>query len=101
MQEMEIWKNRRKEKMSNNKLLFTRKYNGGTYKFYLCTMISWVDGNPRKYFSIETPENCFGYPDYVHFDNNGNPYTLHRYLQPWILKKIKEAVIKMGYEEYM
>lgn len=81
-------------------LLFTRKYNKEEYRFFLETMISWVDGKPKKYLSVETPENCFGYPDYVHF-SNGDAYTLHRYLQPWILKRIKDAVIKAGYEEYI
>lgn len=81
-------------------LLFTRKYNKEEYRFFLKTMTSWVDGKPKKYLSVETPENCFGYPDYVHF-SNGNAYTLYRYLQPWILKRIKEAVVKAGYEEYI
>lgn len=81
-------------------LLFTRKYNKEEYQFFLETMISWVDGKPKKYLSVETPKNCFGYPDYVHF-SNGNAYTLYRYLQPWTLKKIKKAVIRAGYEEYI
>lgn len=81
-------------------LLFTRKYNKEEYRFIMTTMISWGDGKPKKYLSVETPANCFGYHDYVIF-NNGNAYTLYRYLQPWILKKIKEAVIKAGYEEYI
>lgn len=81
-------------------LLFTRKYNKEEYRFFLKTMISWTSGEPKKYISVETPKNCFGYNDYVHF-SNGKPYTFYRYLQPWILKKIKEVVVKAGYEEYI
>lgn len=88
------------EEMEMEELLFTRKYNKEEYCFIITTMISWGDGKPKKYLSVETPANCFGYHDYVIF-NNGNAYTLYRYLQPWILKKIKEAVIKAGYEEYI
>lgn len=82
-------------------LLFTRKYNKEEYRFFKKTMISWIDGKPKTYLSIETPKNCFGYNDYVHFNSTGEPYTLYRYLQPWILKKIKNAVIKAGYEKYI
>lgn len=82
-------------------LLFTRKYNKQEYFFFLKTMISWVDGKSKKYLSIETPSNCFGYNAYVHFNSAGEPYTLYRYLQPWILRKIKEAVIQNGYEKYI
>lgn len=81
-------------------LLFTRKYNKEEYRFFIKTMVSWVDNKPIKYISVETPENCLGYHDCVHF-SNGEPYTLYRYLQPWILKKIKETIVKAGYEKYI
>ena len=49
------------------------------------------------YISVKTPENCLGYPDYVLLGTYG-AYTLHRYLPPYILKKIEtkihEATIK-------
>lgn len=83
----------------DRELLFTRKYNKEEYKFYLIKGIG-VFGIYSEYIEVETPENCFGYPDYVRF-NHGNPYTSWRYLQPWIMRKITEALVKKGYECYM
>lgn len=80
-------------------LLFTRKYNGETYKFYLNKGVGCF-GIYSEYISIETPENCLGYPNTVLF-NHGEPYTLHRYLQPWIKRKIKDAIVKAGYSDYI
>lgn len=81
------------------KLLFTRKYNGEEYKFFLNRGIG-VFGIYDEYISVETPENYFGYTDTILF-NKEKPYTLHRYLQKWILKKITETCIKKGYACYM
>lgn len=80
-------------------LLFTRKFNGETYKFFMNKGIGCF-GIYSEYISVETPENDFGYSDTVLF-NNGNAYTLYRYLQNWILKAITEALIKKGYVKYI
>lgn len=79
-----------------SKLLFTRRFNGGTYKFFMNKGFGCLG----TYISVETPENCLGYSDTVLF-HNGDPYTLHRYLPEWIKRRIKEAVIRRGYGEYI
>lgn len=80
-------------------LLFTKNYNKETYTFYLNKGVGCF-GIYSEYISVETPQNCFGYPDIVLF-NKGSAYTLHRYLQKWILKSITETLIKKGYFDYM
>lgn len=87
-------------------LLFTRNFNKETYVFYLNPYdfypngyYTWRDYNEveeHTYISIKTPSNCLGYEGTILF-NHGEPYTLHRYLQPWILKVCKDALIKKGY----
>ena len=80
-------------------LLFTRRYEKEIYKFYLNKGVGCF-GIDSEYVSVETPENAFGYPDTVLF-SRGKPYTLHRYLAPWIMRKIQETLIQKGYEPYM
>lgn len=91
-------------------LLFTRNFNKETYMFYLNTSdfypngyYPWKDYNEveeHTYISIKTPPNCLGYEDTILF-NHGEAYTLHRYLQPWILKACKDALIKTGYGDLL
>ena len=80
-------------------LICTRKFNKEEYKFYLNEPeyigergVCGIEIEP--YVSVETPENCFGYSDTV-LINNGMAYTLHRYLQKWILKKIEKKMIQI------
>ena len=80
-------------------LLFKRKFNGETYKFYINKGIG-VFGVYSEYVSVETPENDFGYSDTVLF-NNGKAYTLHRYLPKWILNSITKVLIKNGYSNFI
>ena len=80
-------------------LLFTRKFKGETYKFYMNKGVGCF-GVYSEYVSVQTPPNVFGYTDTVLF-NRGKGYTLNRYLQNWILKEITETLIKKGYEAYM
>lgn len=80
-------------------LLFTRKFNGETYKFYMNKGIGQF-GIYSEYVCVETPVNGFGYTDTVLF-NYGKAYTLNRYLQKWILNAITETLIKKGYAPYM
>lgn len=80
-------------------LLFARKFNGETYKFYMNKGIGYL-GLYSEYVSVETPTNDFGYADTVLF-NHGKAYTLNRYLQNWILKAITDVLIKKGYTNYM
>lgn len=80
-------------------LLFTRKYNKETYKFYLNKGVGCF-GIYSEYISVETPENCLGYKDIILF-NKGKAYTLNRYIPNWILKKITETIVKKGYSDYI
>lgn len=91
-------------------LLFSRKFNKETYEFYLNTYdfypngyYPWRDYNGAEehtYISIKTPPNCLGYVDTILF-NHGEPYTLYRYLQPWILKACKQVLINKGYGDLL
>lgn len=81
-----------------------RKYAGEEYKFFINEPeyegeigICGIEITP--YIHVETPENGFGYADTVLMDiNSGKVYTLHRYLQPWIKKKIKAHMMKIENE---
>lgn len=80
-------------------LLFTRKFNKETYKFFLNKGIGCF-GIYSEYVSVETPENSFGYTDTILF-NHGIPYTLNQYLQPWIMRAATAILLKKGYAAYM
>lgn len=80
-------------------LLFTRKFNGETYNFYMNKGVGCF-GTYTEYVSVETPKNDLGYNDTVLF-NYGKAYTLNRYLQNWILKAITDTLLKKGYGDYM
>lgn len=77
-------------------LVCTRKYNKEEYKFYL-NEPSYVGEKGvcgieiEPYIHVETPENSFGYTDTV-LMYGGQAYTLHRHLQPWILKRIEKTM---------
>lgn len=76
------------------KELMKRKYNGEVYTYYLHEHdgSDGILGVPQySYVSCETPDNGLGYTDTVLL-NNGIAYTLHRYLQPWILEKIRKKM---------
>ena len=78
-----------------------RKYNKETYTFFLNSPSyegeTGILGQPLKpYAFCETPANAFGYTDTVLLDNNTcKAYTLHRYLTPWILKKIERELVEI------
>lgn len=80
-------------------LLFERKFNGETYKFYFNQGVG-IFGIYSEYISVETPKNDFGYSDTILF-NHGNAYTINRYLPKWILNSITNAIIKKGYYDYI
>ena len=80
-------------------LLFTRKFKGETYNFYLNKGIGCL-GIHAEYINVETPENDFGYSDTILF-NGGSPYTLNRYCPQWILKACTNVIIKKGYSQYI
>lgn len=76
--------------------LFSKIYNKEEYKFFLNEPeyvgekgVCGIEIEP--YISVETPENGFGYSDTILMSND-KAYTLHRYLAPWILKKIEERI---------
>lgn len=76
-------------------LIKTRRFNKETYKIYLIkpsydgeTGICGMEIEP--YVQVETPENCFGYEDYVHFNSIGYGYCLHRTLPNWIMKELEK-----------
>ena len=83
-------------------LIKTRRFNKETYEVYLCkpsydgeTGVCGIEVEP--YVIVETPENCFGYVDTIHFNSIGYGYCLHRTLPNWImreLEKINRNVLK-------
>ena len=83
------------------KLVMIRKHAGEEYHIYVNlpqyhgeTGIFGLEQD--AYVSIETPENCFGYSDTVLFDKRyGRPYTLNRYLPPYILKALTRQTEKL------
>lgn len=83
------------------KLIAVRKHGGEKYKIFV--ILPEYDGEAGVFgieedphIRIETPENCFGYSDTILFDNRyGKAYTLHRYLQPYILKALERQTEKI------
>lgn len=78
--------------------LFSRKINKQEYKFYhmdLTAEESWI-GRAYGYFMVETPENALGYTDCVFFDEDKES-TMYRPLAPWKLRKLREFLVKQGY----
>ena len=84
-------------------LLFTRKFNKEEYRFFI-NEPEYVGEKGvlgmeiAPYVHVETPDNGLGYTDTV-LMQNGQAYTLHRYLQPWILKRI-EKIMKQIQNSY-
>ena len=79
--------------------LFSRKINKQEYKFYHMDFTkeeSFTD-EPHGCFMVETPENAFGYPDVVYFDRDGD-YTMHRYLAPYKIRKLRSILESKGYD---
>lgn len=77
----------------------TRKFNGEEYKFFINKPeyvgekgVCGIELTP--YVSVETPENCFGYPDTILL-YDGTAYTLHRYLPKWILKRVEHKMLQL------
>ena len=78
--------------------LFSRKINKQEYKFYHMDFTkeeSFTD-EPHGCFMVETPENAFGYSDVVYFDRDGD-YTMHRYLAPYKIRKLRSILESKGY----
>ena len=79
--------------------LFSRKINKQEYKFYHMDFTkeeSFTD-EPHGCFMVETPENAFGFPDYVFF-KDGTGSTQHRYLAPYIIKKLRGYLERKGFD---
>ena len=79
--------------------LFSRKIDKQEYKFYHMDFTeeeSFTD-EPHGCFMVETPENAFGYPDVVYFDRDGD-YTMHRYLAPYKIRKLRSILESKGYD---
>ena len=79
--------------------LFSRKINKQEYKFYHMDFTkeeSFTD-EPHGCFMVETPENAFGYPDVVYFDRDWD-YTMHRYLAPYKIRKLRSILESKGYD---
>ena len=79
--------------------LFSRKINKQEYKFYHMDFAkeeSFTD-EAHGCFMVETPENAFGYPDVVYFDRDGD-YTMHRYLAPYKIRKLRSILESKGYD---
>lgn len=79
--------------------LFSRKINKQEYKFYHMDFTkeeSFTD-EPHGCFMVETPENAFGYSDVVYFDRDRD-YTMHRYLAPYKIRKLRSILESKGYD---
>lgn len=79
--------------------LFSRKIDKQEYKFYHMDFTkeeSFTD-EPHGCFMVETPENAFGYSDVVYFDRDGD-YTMHRYLAPYKIRKLRSILESKGYD---
>lgn len=79
--------------------LFSRKINKQEYKFYHMDFTkeeSFTDEH-HGCFMVETPENAFGYSDVVYFDRDGD-YTMHRYLAPYKIRKLRSILESKGYD---
>lgn len=93
-------------------LLQIRKHNKEEYKFYLYSPsyageLGCCGIEIEPYITVETPQNWCGYPDYVRlcevlkFNDKGKPYydveivTTHRYLQPYIKRKLKRQMLSL------
>ena len=81
-------------------IIKTRKFNKEDYTFILHEPdykgeLGCLGFLLDKYITVETPSNDFGYCDIVLFNSKDEPYTLYRYLQPWVLKAIKKEYLKL------
>ena len=79
--------------------LMTRKIDKQEYKFYHMDFTkeeSFTD-EAHGCFMVETPENAFGYSDVVHFGRDGD-YTMHRYLAPYKIRKLRNILESKGYD---
>ena len=83
----------------SRKQVKTRRFGGKTYTFMLNRMKSIVNDHMIYYVTCLTPENEFGYSDTVFRDRPGDDTkavsTVHRYLQPWILREIAKEFTKI------
>ena len=79
--------------------LFSRKINKQEYKFYHMDFTKEESFTDESHgcFMVETPENAFGYPDVVYFDRDGD-YTMHRYLAPYKIRKLRSILESKGYD---
>ena len=82
-------------------LVFTRKHRGEVYKFYIVRPefegeVGCLGIKVDPYVMVETPENDFGYTDTILLSNHTRTaYTLHRYLQPNVLKAIEKQMLNL------
>ena len=94
----------------NKELIQVRKHDGEKYEFYLYSPeydgeVGCLGIEIEPYIEVKTPENCFGYPDYIRivsaqaWNDDGKfigykylATTTHRYLPRWILKKIEKQM---------
>lgn len=82
------------------RLVKVRRFNKESYSIYLRSpMFEGEKGclglDITPYFEVTTPENDFGYPDHILFNNVKGTlqgYTMHRYLPNWIMSRIDKAV---------
>lgn len=79
--------------------LMARKINGKEYEFYHMDYTKEESWSNEAYgcFAVKTPENALGYPDYVYF-SEGTGSTMHRYLAPYIIRKLRGYLERKGYD---
>lgn len=91
--------------MLEKKFLFTRKHAGDKYDFYFWRDISWADGLPMSWITVETHEKDWDYSDTIFLGvASGQAYGELRYHPPYILRKLekqmKAALKKYDPEQY-
>jgi hypothetical protein len=75
-------------------LIKTMRYNKEDYNFYTYKGVG-ICGFYDEVVICETPDNGLGYTDSVLMNSDG-VYTLHRYLTPWIKRKIEKQMINIS-----
>ena len=78
------------------KTVKTFKFKKELYEVNEHDSLTLVSERPNKWYSIKTPENCFGYNDYIHLYKNDSGY----YVIP-LYRKHSITLLNKAYVELM
>lgn len=85
------------------KTVKTFKFKKELYEVIEHDSITLINENPEKWYSIKTPENCFGYNDYIHLYKNDLGYYVlplyRKHTKTLLNKSHKELMKAYGYYE--